>query len=99
MPARLRTSGRPDRRVRAGRARSCTWTAGVDHGKADDLPGGDNERFLEYWNLVFMELDQNPVNVLTPLPAKNIDTGLGLNRLAASCRTRRRCSRPTSSRR
>jgi alanyl-tRNA synthetase len=55
---------------------------GVDHGKPDDLPGGENERFLEYWNLVFMELDQNPVNVLTPLPAKNIDTGLGLNRLA-----------------
>ncbi len=55
---------------------------GVDHGKADDLPGGDNERFLEYWNLVFMEMDQNPVNVLTPLPAKNIDTGLGLNRMA-----------------
>ncbi len=55
---------------------------GVDHGKPDDLPGGENERFLEYWNLVFMEMDQNPINVLTPLPAKNIDTGLGLNRLA-----------------
>jgi alanyl-tRNA synthetase len=55
---------------------------GVEHGKPDDLPGGDNERFLEYWNLVFMELDQNPINTLTPLPAKNIDTGLGLNRLA-----------------
>ncbi|HET8977947.1 MAG TPA: alanine--tRNA ligase [Solirubrobacteraceae bacterium] len=56
---------------------------GIDHGTADDLPGGENERFLEYWNLVFMEMDQNPVNVLTPLPAKNIDTGLGLNRMAA----------------
>jgi alanyl-tRNA synthetase len=56
---------------------------GLHFGKADDLPGGDNERFLEYWNLVFMEMDQNPINVLTPLPAKNIDTGLGLNRLAA----------------
>ena len=55
---------------------------GVDHGKPDDLPGGENERFMEYWNLVFMEMDQNPTNVLTPLPAKNIDTGLGLNRMA-----------------
>jgi alanyl-tRNA synthetase len=56
---------------------------GVEHGSPDDLPGGDNERFLEYWNLVFMQLDQNPVNVLTPLPANNIDTGMGLNRMAA----------------
>jgi alanyl-tRNA synthetase len=55
---------------------------GLEFGAADDLPGGENERFIEYWNLVFMEFDQNPVNVLTPLPAKNIDTGLGLNRLA-----------------
>jgi alanyl-tRNA synthetase len=56
---------------------------GVHLGTPDDLPGGENERFLEYWNLVFMQFDQNPVNTLTPLPARNIDTGLGLNRFAA----------------
>ena len=56
---------------------------GVHLGTPDDLPGGENERFLEYWNLVFMQFDQNPENTLTPLPAKNIDTGLGLNRIAA----------------
>jgi alanyl-tRNA synthetase len=56
---------------------------GLSFGRSDDLPGGENERFLEYWNLVFMQYDQNPENTLTPLPAQNIDTGLGLNRLAA----------------
>jgi alanyl-tRNA synthetase len=55
---------------------------GVEHGKPDDLPGEENERFLEYWNLVFMQFNQDPVNVLTPLPAQHIDTGLGLNRMA-----------------
>jgi alanyl-tRNA synthetase len=56
---------------------------GLEFGAADELPGDDGERFLEYWNLVFMQYDQEPEGVLTPLPAKNIDTGLGLNRLAA----------------
>src|SRR4051794_19747436 len=55
---------------------------GLDWGEPDDLPGGDNERFLEYWNLVFMQYEQDPPGTLTPLPAKNIDTGLGLNRMA-----------------
>src|SRR5436853_3819578 len=31
---------------------------GLDYGSPEDLPGGENERFLEYWNLVFMEFDQ-----------------------------------------
>jgi alanyl-tRNA synthetase len=55
---------------------------GEAFGSATDRPGDDTERFLEYWNLVFMQYDQDPINVLTPLPAKNIDTGLGLNRMA-----------------
>jgi len=60
---------------------------GAEHGSPEDLPGGENERFLEYWNLVFMQFDQQPSedggSVLRPLPANNIDTGLGLNRMAA----------------
>jgi alanyl-tRNA synthetase len=56
---------------------------GLDFGSEHDLPGGENERFVEYWNLVFMQYDQDPVGTLTPLPAQNIDTGLGLNRMAA----------------
>src|SRR5271165_6017776 len=61
---------------------------GIEHGSARDLPGGENERFLEYWNLVFMQYDQRPDpggsgSTLVPLPANNIDTGLGLNRMAA----------------
>ena len=55
---------------------------GLEWGTEDDLPGGDNERFLEYWNLVFMQFNQDPPGNLTPLPAQNIDTGLGLNRMA-----------------
>jgi alanyl-tRNA synthetase len=55
---------------------------GPEWGGEDDRPGDDTERFLEYWNLVFMQYDQDPVNWLTPLPSKNIDTGLGLNRMA-----------------
>jgi alanyl-tRNA synthetase len=55
---------------------------GVAFGGPDDLPGGENERFLEYWNLVFMQYDQRDGR-LSPLPASNIDTGMGLNRMAA----------------
>jgi alanyl-tRNA synthetase len=60
---------------------------GVDFGRPEDLPGGDNERFLEFWNLVFTQYDQSVdaegTSTLTSLPANNIDTGLGLNRVAA----------------
>jgi alanyl-tRNA synthetase len=59
---------------------------GLEFGAEDDLPGGDNERFLEFWNLVFTQYDLTAGesgSSLTSLPAKNIDTGLGLNRMAA----------------
>ncbi|OUM96043.1 MAG: alanine--tRNA ligase [Thermobacillus sp. ZCTH02-B1] len=46
-------------------------------------PGGENERFLEVWNLVFSQYNHNPDGTYTPLPSKNIDTGAGLERFAA----------------
>ena len=59
------------------------YDRGLEFGAPDDLPGGDNERFLEFWNLVFMQYNQDPPGHLEPLPASNIDTGLGINRLAS----------------
>jgi alanyl-tRNA synthetase len=56
---------------------------GLDFGREGDLPGGENERFLEFWNLVFMQYNQDPHDHLVALPTRNIDTGLGLNRMAA----------------
>src|SRR3954454_10005043 len=56
---------------------------GVDFGGPDDRPGDDTERFLEFWNLVFMQYELHADGTLTPLPKQNIDTGLGLARLAA----------------
>ena len=56
---------------------------GPEFGSAEDRPGDDTDRFLEYWNLVFMQYELEPDGSLTPLPSRNIDTGLGLDRLAA----------------
>ncbi len=60
------------------------YDRGAEHGcgGADCRPGCDCDRFLEFWNLVFMEFDRDAAGSLTPLPAQNIDTGSGLERVA-----------------
>jgi alanyl-tRNA synthetase len=59
------------------------WGEETGCGEADCKPGCTRcERFLEFWNLVFMEYELHPDGTLTPLPTQNIDTGLGLERTA-----------------
>lgn len=49
----------------------------------ENFPGGENERYLEIWNLVFSEFNHKPDNTYEPLPNKNIDTGMGLERVVS----------------
>jgi alanyl-tRNA synthetase len=56
---------------------------GLAFGAEGDRPGDDSDRFLEFWNHVFMSYDLAEDGSLTPLPTKNIDTGMGLDRMAA----------------
>ena len=56
---------------------------GPDFGPETDRPGDDTERFLEFWNLVFMQYELQADGSLPELPTKNIDTGMGLERMAS----------------
>jgi alanyl-tRNA synthetase len=56
---------------------------GLEFGAEGDRPGDDSDRFLEFWNHVFMSYELAEDGTLTELPMKNIDTGMGLDRMAA----------------
>ncbi|MDX6636938.1 MAG: alanyl-tRNA synthetase [Solirubrobacterales bacterium] len=94
-----RAQGVPEERIVRLPRKDNFWQAGpfgpcgpcsemyLDRGEAfggpDDLPGDDTDRFLEYWNLVFMQLELHEDGTTSPLPKQSIDTGLGLERMAA----------------
>jgi alanyl-tRNA synthetase len=56
---------------------------GVEFGAEGERPGDDTDRFLEFWNHVFMSYDLAEDGTLSELPMRNIDTGMGLDRMAA----------------
>jgi alanyl-tRNA synthetase len=81
--------GRADNFWQAGPAGPCGPCSelyldrGGDFGAPGERPGDDTDRFLEFWNHVFMTYDLAEDGSLTELPMRNIDTGMGLDRMAA----------------
>ena len=81
---RATTSGRwptPARAVPA--ARSSTTTARDSRAARPGSPDADGDRYIEIWNLVFMQFNRDDKGVLNPLPKPSVDTGMGLERIAA----------------
>jgi alanyl-tRNA synthetase len=81
--------GREDNFWQAGPAGPCGPCSelyldrGIEFGADGERPGDDTDRFLEFWNHVFMTYDLGTDGSLTELPMRNIDTGMGLDRMAA----------------
>ncbi len=89
-PDRLSRCGEKDNFWMMGDTGPCGPCSEIfyDHGR--DIPGGppgtadeDGDRFVEIWNLVFMQYDRDADGNLTPIPKPSVDTGMGLERMAA----------------
>ena len=87
-PARIMRCGETDNFWQMGDTGPCGPCSELhfDQGPSvpgDDRPNGEGDRVIEIWNLVFMQFNRDASGTLHPLPKPSIDTGMGLERLAA----------------
>ena len=89
-PSRITRLGDDDNFWRMGDTGPCGPSSEIFYDHGPSVPGGppgspegDLDRYIEIWNLVFTQYDRSADGVLTPLPRPCVDTGLGLERLAA----------------
>ena len=89
-PARFSRCGEKDNFWSMGDTGPCGPCSEIFYDHGPEVPGGppgspddDGDRYIEIWNLVFMQFDRDASGKLTPLPKPSVDTGMGLERLAA----------------
>lgn len=89
-PSRLSRIGAKDNFWSMGDIGPCGPCTEIFYDHGEDVAGGppgtpeeDGERYIEIWNLVFMQYDRDADGHLTPLPKPSVDTGMGLERIAA----------------
>jgi alanyl-tRNA synthetase len=89
-PARFSRCGEKDNFWSMGDTGPCGPCSEIFYDHGPQVPGGppgspdaDGDRYIEIWNLVFMQFDRDVSGKLTPLPKPSVDTGMGLERLAA----------------
>ncbi|MCK5920266.1 MAG: alanine--tRNA ligase, partial [Methylococcales bacterium] len=89
-PSRVARIGAKDNFWQMGDTGPCGPCSEIFYDHGEEVPGGppgtpdeDGDRFVEIWNLVFMQYNKDADGVLNPLPKPSVDTGMGLERMAA----------------